>query len=47
MIMIAIGVVALLGAALNWRIVSHFGRILIDSWVIQLPEPFTAQWDWY
>jgi hypothetical protein len=28
MIMLAIGVVALLGAALNWRIVSHSGRIL-------------------
>jgi small neutral amino acid transporter SnatA (MarC family) len=27
-ILIAIGFLALLGAALNWRIVSHSGRIL-------------------
>jgi len=27
-VMIAIGVLALLGAALNWRIVSHSGRML-------------------
>ena len=27
-VMIAIGVVAILGAALNWRFVSHSGRIL-------------------
>ena len=27
-IMIAIGLVAILGAALNWRIVTHSGRLL-------------------
>jgi small neutral amino acid transporter SnatA (MarC family) len=27
-IMIAIGIVAIIGAALNWRIVSHSGKLL-------------------
>jgi uncharacterized membrane protein YuzA (DUF378 family) len=27
-VMIAIGVLAILGAALNWRLVTHSGRIL-------------------
>ena len=27
-VLVAIGLIAILGAALNWRIVSHSGRIL-------------------
>ena len=28
LVMIAIGILAILGAALNWRIVSHSGKLL-------------------